>query len=917
MLIDLMGWSGCSGWKYRRSADAVLDARERSCQKPIALSRIPLLSRLVATVVLTTLSDFISPHPPTLFANPEFQSPIFGRPGDIIFIPGDGLSKGDRVVYQALIEDTIEPMRHPVSPQYNDVTTGYATPISYNDIPHSISVQLPLAINPNQPYALWVLTKSGEWSNGIEINESRPMWFSPSSISTNIFAPGNLRSIKVIGRNLRLRQNSVPLLHLVNEDRTIALSAAIPPQSMALARSAVEFPITKSIPVGRYWVEYRDGDPTWKRVSHQMLIVRQWHESPRLRLDAPQFGRCQPDDGIDDTPCFIAAIEAASSLDGGATVFLPRGTWNLIDARAKGVRIGDGLVLPAKVNLLGAGASQTRIVRSALWRSNSTNALFTLSGNNRVSGITFIDERRYTKDDPPSPAIQLGVTYYRNHGSVAPVDEVSIFDNVFVTPRIAIADGGSSVSRLLISHNEFGAYLNALSLAGNRRNPSNPFSLDDSQISDNIFRPGSYIDIPETQGSIATILGASRRLDFSGNTADGSSAKYLYDPHDATGWRAAFFWHLHGSHEQALISQNAISCAGDKIGDGEAIALDNNANTFGFQRPAPVVATGLNYIVVSGRLSDIQEGHKVDAKRYYAGHWVQVVSGKGMGQTRKISSYNIDAANSTLRLIVTPNWDVIPSTSSQVTIGKEFWQTYIIDNVIDNRRPLCMKSNRSRQSGGKIAIWGQTSDSLVAGNHQYDTDGIVVQQRYKGPDPTCNACKGETLFQSFLQILGNHITGQYNQNSDCSESGIILSHSASPTPDSPPPVLSYGLLISDNDISNADSRRGGSISTDVTWYRGPFPHKWPLINNMIVQRNTITGIIQPPPKPQCQRTPRARIGINIASSSLVWNSIFFDNICHNATEPLHDGGNNSIRVCRPDASSTCACPDTSSVESLH
>ena len=102
--------------------------------------------------------------------------------------------------------------------------------------------------------------------------------------------------------------------------------------------------------------------------------------------------------------------------------------------------------------------------------------------------------------------------------------------------------------------------------------------------------PGSYIDIAARQGAIASGIGASLRLDFSSNIADGLSSEGLQDPEDRKGWRAAFFWNMNNNNELVLVAQNQVSCSGDKAGDGEAIAFDASGNRFGFngiRRPKP------------------------------------------------------------------------------------------------------------------------------------------------------------------------------------------------------------------------------------------------------------------------------------------------------------------------------------------
>ena len=102
------------------------------------------------------------------------------------------------------------------------------------------------------------------------------------------------------------------------------------------------------------------------------------------------------------------------------------------------------------------------------------------------------------------------------------------------------------------------APINALELGGNYFKSTSRFRIDDSVIAHNVFKPGSFLDITNRLGPIASEVGASHRLDFSDNVADGAAADYLYSPGDARGWRAGFFFHMNDDHEMLLISAGVL-----------------------------------------------------------------------------------------------------------------------------------------------------------------------------------------------------------------------------------------------------------------------------------------------------------------------------------------------------------------------
>jgi hypothetical protein len=843
-----------------------------------------------------------------LYNQSAYQSPVSSGPDELLLISGDGLALGDAVVYQMLPEgqSTATPPR--VRPNSSDGNSGTAEVVSFENVPFALTAKMPRTLLPDRTYEVRVLTAHDEWSNPLLINDARPLWFTPSQMSETAAFGTQPRYLKIVGRSLRTSADAKTYIRLVGPQKLVLTALSDRNESQTYAKSVVRIDLPGRIAPGVYRVQLSRDGTHWQTIANQQLKITAFKAAPEFSLDAPAYGACRPNDAVDDTPCLVAAIQAAHAA-GGGTVVIPPGIWDFSNAKAAGVTVGDGIVVPPGINLRGAGRTKTTFVRAASWNSGSTNATLSLQGQNTVSGIHFTDERRYLAADPPSPLIQLGVVWYRRGPSApASVDDVSIFDDVFDKPRIAIASGGLPIRRLALVGNEFGAFFAALTLGGDRLNVAHLFQLEDSVIAGNVFKPGSYLDLAQSQGTIATMLGASLRVDFSGNVADGAATDYLYDQNDAHGWRAGFFWHMNNNHEMLLIAQNTATCTGDKDGDGEAIALDNNANTFAFERARDVLAADPDSVTAAGSLLGKQFEREVDVAAYYVGHWVRIVEGPGIGQSRRIESYSVDPSGKSVTFKVYPRWDVAPAAGkSRVTIGRQFWQTYVLDNRIDQRRPLCQKSNRTRRAGGLISVWAQSSDSVVAGNRQFDTDGISVQQTYIAPDPSCTGCGGSTTLQSFLEIVDNLIDGEYAWDSDCSRSGIMISHSASATPNSPPPILSYGVSIAHNVISKADGFGGGAVTVPLTWFSGPPPHRWPLVDNLLISHNSISGIAGAPPHRECEQRPFRRMGINLEASGLVWHSVLYGNRCTAVREPLFDGGVDTVRVCPSSEADSCEC----------
>jgi hypothetical protein len=366
---------------------------------------------------------------------------------------------------------------------------------------------------------------------------------------------------------------------------------------------------------------------------------------------------------------------------------------------------------------------------------------------------------------------------------------------------------------------------------------------------------------------------------------------------------------MNNNEEMMLVSGNRATCTGDKDGDGEAISFDNNANTFALPRAETVLRASAGSVTVAGPLISRQFDREILVGDYYVGHWIQVGDGPGLGEVRKIVSYREDSSDGSVTFRVQPDWDVVPAPArTRISIGREYWQVYTVANVIDQRKPLCQKSNRTDPKGGAISLWAQTADSVVDSNRQYDTDGIIFQQFYSAEDEACPGCYMASDYQDFLQIRGNLIDGEYDWDDDCSSSGIFGSLVASPTPRSPPPTVSYGVAIAHNTINHADGRGSGAISMVTTASEGPSPHRWPLADNFLIYRNTLTGLDTPPAKP-CKGGPiHARTAISLGGSRLARRGVLFENACPKARRRHDDLPRDEIAVCPRDVAPSCECP---------
>jgi hypothetical protein len=407
------------------------------------------------------------------------------------------------------------------------------------------------------------------------------------------------------------------------------------------------------------------------------------------------------------------------------------------------------------------------------------------------------------------------------------------------------------------------AYDNDVLLNGNPYIKDVKVNFTDSVIAYNTFLPGDYTD-PVGAGTLATEVGASRRLDLSHNVADGTVNG---------GWRATHFFHQSNNHEMLLVSQNHDTCTGDKAGDGEAIAYDANQNVVGFSAVRTVETSSPTTVSVAGPWLETTPG-------FYDEHWVLVTDGPGLGQARRIASYTTDPSP---LIAVTPAWDVVPVPgASQIVVARVFWNTYIVDNVVDIRPP-CLKSNPIKPQAGLVGWAAMTIDSTIEGNRLYDTNGVYVAVGYSTQESALVGFVGTWAYLNYAnEIRRNLVSGEYLFPASIGGIGLVYGSA----PDVVAPVLGYGLSISHNTVIASDAGRygdqpHGGVGAYYGWYTStltPYTWKAPLIF-----RNTFadmgTGIrLEPPSSPDAGN---------------VHNAVLNANTFVNVTTPLDDHGTNT------------------------
>lgn len=867
-----------------------------------ATTFVKFLARLfiVTNPILINSVTFASDSP-VLYHSSFFQSPVTARPETPLILTGKGLARNSTVLYEPADLESKEYSEFIEVP--NSLWPQQARVIHF-DGATSVTILWPGNTTNGSPYRIWLVTPEGVPSNQITVNDPRPLWFTPSSIYERAETTSQARYLKIVGRNLS---------SVAGGYHTVRLTNTVKPEKQytipALSNNAnetktnpyvISVPLPETVERGEYRVEISLDGTTWKEIQSNRLLVKETRQ-PTIRVSLEKFG-CLPNDSTDDTACFVKAINEVIQSASRGIVTIGAGAW-IVHSGEK-----NSIVVPKGVSLLGVGASSSTVVNDTSI-GHETRRLaspwFILEGENSIEGITFRDRSRYSQNRSGPAIIQLGKRPKRTLAALTNrhVSNIVIRDNVFDKPFRAITDSGTTLRELSIVNNEFGAYETAIHLNGYTQT-GEKFNIIDSRIINNRFYPGSFMNVASGRGTIATQIGASTRLDFSNNTADGSSTKYLYPSEkESPGWRAAFFWHLRNNHEMMLVSNNLVSCSGDKNGDGESFAFDNNHNTFGYNGAIAVVAASSSTVTVSRR----PKAH-TKISNFYVGHWIHVVSGAGVGQARKIHSYSNHGDRTTYT--VYPDWDVAPDRESKISVGLEFWQITVAGNSVDHGKPLCRNKNRRRNNNiphgaGGIVLWAQATDLTIANNNLVHTNGIRLHPLYRIGANSCEKCNTSIMLQYSIDVTDNSINEEYDWNSGCSWSGIMITAGASPKKDIFPITIAYGINIVGNRVEKADGLLGGAISITPSWWSGPKSPINPLVQNTVIAHNTLRDLPNTPTTHACKKHLKHRPAI-VISSPTTSNTVMALNICEASSHPkIIDMGTSTVKLTKPRTENSC------------
>ena len=252
-------------------------------------------ARCLALVTLMA-STSAAAAPPELYHQGAYESPVSGAPDDLLLLAGYGLAADDTVVYRAMVNGAQSLAPPPQLPSQSSEDLGLAPIVSAEDVPYSLTIKLPQAMRPRQPYALWVRTARGEWSSPVMINDARPLWFSPAFVYATGVPASLPRELKIVGRNLWHGPGQSMQVKLTGPSLfTGAAMSGTPSSGAALTGILEDYVARVSLPTrlapGKYRVGVSLNGTNWVDVGGQSLEVLA--DPPTLAqfsVSDPQFG---------------------------------------------------------------------------------------------------------------------------------------------------------------------------------------------------------------------------------------------------------------------------------------------------------------------------------------------------------------------------------------------------------------------------------------------------------------------------------------------------------------------------------------------------------------------------------------------------------------------------------------------------
>lgn len=503
-----------------------------------------------------------------------------------------------------------------------------------------------------------VVNPSGERSAAFRLNAADPWWVQPGELG--VHAPG--AEVRIFGNALdfggraRVRLVGGAELAVTRRD-TYQLAARLP----------------KDLTSGTYGLEVANGlDDGWTKAGEIAVGVARWPWEGKRVFNPVDFGAVG-NDGFDDTAAIQAALDAAGAA-GGGIVELPRGRFIA----------NDELRIPPKTLLRGVSRALTMIY----WIDTEDPPEALVSGTTEfgVSDI-FLSAGKYRSGLVARNSF-LGKGPFANKPGSADCPSRNI-----LVRNVSL--------RLLIDQwvrSDMDAWADRLKTKGN--------GVELRYVENLVFENN---DITTTKLDTWTYNLSGRNVRIRNNKFDGAGRSWapctgemlLYEGNVAYGMTyglAPAARHVYFGGNTGLRMQG---------GDREGMTQDGGRTAFrdamgkGYVRPA--VCEGRRIAFDLGPLKGCWFG-----KDFWKGYQVQIVEGRGAGQSRDIVEMTDDS-----HAVIDAPWTIAPDETSRFTIvGERRWELFV--------------DNRFEETTCALQLYGGSSDAILARNTSVRAGGFLA-----------------------------------------------------------------------------------------------------------------------------------------------------------------------------------------------
>ena len=503
-----------------------------------------------------------------------------------------------------------------------------------------------------------VVNLSGERSADFPLNAAEPWWVQPGELG--VYEPGT--EVRIFGNALdfggraRVRLASGAELAVTRRD-TYQLAARLP----------------KDLASGTYGLEVANGiGNRWTKAGEIAVGAAVWPWEGRRVFNPVDFGAIG-NDGFDDTAAIQSALDAAGAA-GGGIVELPRGRFIA----------NDELRIPPKTLLRGVSRALTMIYwidtedpPEALVSGTTefgVSDIFLSSGKYRwglVARNKFLNEGPFANksgaEDYPSKNILV-----RNVSLRLLIDQWTRHDMDAWADRLLTKGNGVAlryVDNLVFENNDVTTTKQdtwAYSLSGrNVRIRNNQFDGAGRSwapcTGDMVIYEGNV-----AYGMTYGIAPAARRIYFGGNTGR----------------------RMQGGDREGMTQDGGRTAFRDAKGKGYVL---------------PAVCDGRRIAFDLGPLKGCWFG-----KDFWKGYQVQIVEGRGAGQTRDIAEMTDES-----HAVIDAPWTIAPDETSRFTIvGERRWELFV--------------DNRFEETTCALQLYGGSSDAILARNTSVRAGGFLA-----------------------------------------------------------------------------------------------------------------------------------------------------------------------------------------------